>query len=66
MPTECRKRNCLTVAATPVVQRDGVAAAAGYGGAAFKRDGQWTEIFHGHEVREWFQANREKVWTPPQ
>ena len=45
--------------------RDGVLLLAGYGGAAYKRDGQWTEIFHDHEVREWFEANRDKVWTPP-
>ncbi len=45
--------------------RDGVMLLAGYGGAAFKRDGQWTEIFHDHEVRQWFENNRDKVWTPP-
>ena len=45
--------------------RDGVLLLAGYGGAAYKRDGQWTEIFHDHEVREWFEANRDKAWTPP-
>ncbi|MFX1682989.1 hypothetical protein PV762_27560 [Mitsuaria sp. CC2] len=45
--------------------RDGVLLLAGYGGAAYKRDGQWTEIFHDHEVREWLETNRDKVWTPP-
>lgn len=49
-----------------LAQRDGVLLLAGYGGAAFRRDGAWTEIFHDHEVRAWFQANRDKVWTPPQ
>ena len=32
--------------------RDGVLLVAGYGGAAFKRDGQWTEIFHDYALRE--------------
>ncbi len=45
--------------------RDGVLLLAGHGGASFKRDGQWTEIFHDHEVREWLETNRDKVWTPP-
>lgn len=45
--------------------RDGVLLLAGYGGAAFKRDGEWTELFHDHEVREWFKSHRDQVWTPP-
>jgi hypothetical protein len=31
--------------------RDGVLLVAGYGGAAFMRDGEWTVIFHDHELR---------------
>ncbi len=38
---------------------------SGYGGAAFKRDGNWAVIFHDSKVREWFESNREKIWTPP-
>ncbi|ALV07673.1 hypothetical protein [Roseateles depolymerans] len=45
--------------------RDGVMLLAGYGGAAYKRDGTWVVIFHDHEVREWFGANRDKVWKSP-
>lgn len=45
--------------------RDGVLLLAGYGGAAFKRNGCWTEIFHDHDVRQWFEGHRGQVWTPP-
>ncbi len=55
----------IKVCAGNLAQRDGVLLLAGYGGAAFKREGQWTEIFHDHEVREWFHTHRDQVWTPP-
>lgn len=55
----------VKVCAGNIATRDGVLLLAGYGGAAYKRDGQWTVIFHDHEVREWLKANRDKVWTPP-
>lgn len=45
--------------------REGVMLLAGYGGAAYKRDGSWVVIFHDTEVREWFESNRERIWTPP-
>lgn len=55
----------VKVCAGNLATRDGVLLLAGYGGAAFMRDGQWTEIFHDHEVRKWLETNRDKVWTPP-
>jgi hypothetical protein len=32
--------------------RDGVLLVAGYGGAAYQRDGQWQVVFHDHELRQ--------------
>ena len=55
----------VKVCAGNLATRDGVLLLAGHGGAAFKRDGSWVEIFHDHEVREWFEGNRDKVWSPP-
>lgn len=42
----------VKVCAGNLATRDGVLLVAGYGGAAFKRDGQWTTIFHDHELRQ--------------
>jgi hypothetical protein len=42
----------VKVCAGNLAVRDGVMLLAGYGGAAFKRDGQWTVIFHDHELRQ--------------
>jgi hypothetical protein len=46
LPSEVR------VCAGNLAVRDGVMLLAGYGGAAFKRDGQWTVIFHDYELRQ--------------
>lgn len=42
----------VKICAGNLATRDGVLLVAGYGGAAFKRDGEWTVVFHDHEVRE--------------
>jgi hypothetical protein len=42
----------VKVCAGNLAVRDGVMLLAGYGGAAFRRDGQWTVIFHDYELRE--------------
>lgn len=55
----------LKLCAGNLAVRDGVLLLAGYGGAAFKRDGQWTVLFHDHTVRDWLSSHRDKVWTPP-
>jgi hypothetical protein len=52
----------VKVCAGNLAVRDGVLLIAGYGGAAFKFNGKWTEIFNDVEVRGWFQGNRDKVW----
>lgn len=45
--------------------RDGVMLLAGYGGAAYKQGGRWTELFSDGDVRAWFGHHRDEVWTPP-
>lgn len=55
----------IRVCAGNLAVRDGVLLLAGYGGAAFKRDGQWNVLFHDHAVREWFLENPGQVWKPP-
>lgn len=42
----------VKICAGNLATRDGVLLVAGYGGAAFKRDGEWTVIFHDHELRK--------------
>jgi len=42
----------VKICAGNLATRDGVLLVAGYGGAAFKRDGEWTVIFHDYALRE--------------
>lgn len=53
----------VNVCAGNLAVRDGVLLIAGYGGAAFKSNGRWTDIFNDHEVRAWLEGNRDKLWT---
>lgn len=55
----------VRVCAGNLAVRDGVMLLAGYGGAAYKQGGRWTELFHDYEVRTWFENHRNEVWTPP-
>lgn len=50
--TEADVPSGVKVCSGNLATRDGVLLVAGYGGAAFKRDGEWTVIFHDHELRE--------------
>jgi hypothetical protein len=52
----------VKICAGNLAVQDGVLLVAGYGGAAFKFNGEWTEIFTDLEVRKWLQGNRDKVW----
>lgn len=56
----------VRICAGNLAVRDGVMLLAGYGGAAYKRDGQWTSIFLGFEVSDWFENHRDQAWIPPE
>lgn len=45
--------------------RDGVLLLASTGGAAFKRDGQWTTIFSQYDARTWYANHPGQAWEPP-
>ena len=50
--TEADVPSDVKICSGNLATRDGVLLVAGYGGAAFKRDGEWTVIFHDHALRE--------------
>jgi hypothetical protein len=50
--TEADVPSDVKICSGNLATRDGVLLVAGYGGAAFKRDGKWTVIFHDHALRE--------------
>jgi len=50
--TEADVPPAVKICSGNLATRDGVLLVAGYGGAAFKRDGEWTVIFHDHEARD--------------
>lgn len=45
--------------------RDGVLLLASTGGAAFRRDGQWTTIFSQYDARTWYANHPGQAWAPP-
>lgn len=62
---EADLRSEVRICAGNLAVRDGVMLLAGYGGAAYRRDGRWTSIFLGFEVNDWFETHRDQAWMPP-
>ncbi|WP_431264887.1 hypothetical protein ACQ859_05365 [Roseateles chitinivorans] len=44
--------------------RDGVMLMGSPYGAAFRRDGEWTQIFSQYDTRTWYAENKDQAWKP--